>query len=122
MCVWGGAAGYLPQWAHGGRKHTIKLAKKSPQREGDQPHHGCSHHFAHLKRSGPYKIRESTSPQKERKAWGGLAGKAVPATITLMHSPLQLKPDAWELGLSVGEITDPWGCSCDVAGDFTRAQ
>lgn len=47
------------------------------------------------------------------------------------RKPPQLKPDAWELGLSVGEITDPWGCSnarttfacsCDIGGDSTRAQ
>lgn len=30
VCVCGGA-GYLPQWAHGGQKHTIKLANKSPR-------------------------------------------------------------------------------------------
>lgn len=83
--------------------------EKEPQREGEQTHHGWSHPLAHLKRSESCKIRETTSPQRERKACWGITGKAVPGVITHMHTPhlprrpLQLNPDAQELGLSVGE-------------------
>lgn len=77
---------YLPQWAHGGRKHTIRLARKSPQREGDQPHHGWSHHFAHF-----YKI----------------TGKAVPGTVILTHSPAP-QESSYSSSLMLGSLGYQW--------------